>query len=104
MSSNPLAAIVHPNAVPLAAPVTPAPSPAAQKPAQQPAQPAAPQPSTDPGDFQLVIEEDKAAGSFVYKTVDRRTGEVVSQLPREQILRLREAFDYVAGAVVRTKA
>lgn len=61
-------------------------------------------PDLDPADFRLVIEEDKAAGSFVYKTIDRRTGEVVSQLPREQILRLREAFNYVAGDVIKTRA
>lgn len=61
-------------------------------------------PEDDPADFRLVIEEDKAAGSFVYKTIDRRTGEVVSQLPREQILRLREAFNYVAGDVIKTRA
>ena len=104
MSSNPVAASVHSAVVPAASPSGAAASPAAQKPAQPTTQQPPQQPSVDPADFQLVIEEDKAAGSFVYKTVDRRTGEVVSQLPREQILRLREAFDYAAGAVVRTKA
>ena len=55
-------------------------------------------------DLRLVIEEDKAAGSYVYKTIDRRTGEVIQQLPRDQVLRLREALDYEAGDVVRAKA
>jgi flagellar protein FlaG len=96
MSSNPVAANGPPAVVPSTVPAAPSASPAAQKPPQQP--------DLDPANFQLVIEEDKAAGSFVYKTIDRRTGQVVSQLPREQILRLREAFDYVAGAVVKTKA
>jgi len=58
----------------------------------------------DPVDMRLVIEEDKASGTYIYKTVNRRTGEVVQQLPREQILKLREALDYEAGAVVRAKA
>ena len=58
----------------------------------------------DPVDMRLVIEEDKASGSYVYKTVNRRTGEVVQQLPREQILKLREALHYEAGAIVRAKA
>jgi flagellar protein FlaG len=57
----------------------------------------------DPADLRLLIEDDQAAGSYVYKTVDRRTGKVVQQLPREQILRLREASDYTAGAVIKAK-
>lgn len=55
-------------------------------------------------DFRLVIEEDKSTHTFVYKTVNRTTGEVVSQVPREEVLRMREAPDYVAGKVVQTKA
>jgi flagellar protein FlaG len=58
----------------------------------------------DLSDMRLVIEEDKASGSYVYKTVNRVTGEVVQQLPREQVLQLRDQVDYVAGHVVRTKA
>ena len=59
---------------------------------------------SDPADLRLVIEEDKAAGTFVYKTVDWRTGEVVQQLPREEVLRLRESESYSAGQVLATKA
>lgn len=55
-------------------------------------------------DLRLVIEEDKASNSYVYKTVDRRTGKVIQQLPREQVLQLREQLDYEAGDVVRAKA
>jgi flagellar protein FlaG len=58
----------------------------------------------DPVDVRLVIEEDKATNSYVYKTVNRLTGEVIQQLPREQVLQLREQLDYEAGNVVRTKA
>jgi flagellar protein FlaG len=54
--------------------------------------------------MRLVIEEDKAAGSYVYKTINRLTGEVVQQLPRDQVLKLREALEYEAGDVVRAKA
>ena len=60
--------------------------------------------SPDPVDLRLVIEEDKATNSYVYKTVNRLTGEVIQQLPRAQILQLREQLDYEAGRVVRTKA
>jgi flagellar protein FlaG len=61
-------------------------------------------PIPDPVDLRLVIEEDQASGSYVYKTVNRRTGEVVLQLPRAEILRLREEAEYAAGAVIRARA
>ena len=51
-------------------------------------------------ELRLVIEEDKAANSFVYKTVDIRTGQVVQQFPREEVLRLRDTSDYEPGAVI----
>jgi flagellar protein FlaG len=57
----------------------------------------------DPADLRLVIEDDEAAGSYVYKTIDRRTGKVVQQYPREQIMKLGEASDYTAGAVIKAK-
>jgi flagellar protein FlaG len=73
------------------------------------AQPKAPPPhesavSSPEPDLRLVIEESPQSGSFVYKTVDRRTGEVVLQLPREEVLRLRDVQDYVAGDVITTQA
>lgn len=55
-------------------------------------------------DLRLVIEENPQAGTFVYKTIDRRTGEVVAQVPREEVLRMRESPDYMAGDVIRTEA
>ena len=66
----------------------PAPSPA----------PIAQRPVEEPAEFRLVIEEDPS-GSFVYKTLDRRTGEVVNQFPREQVLRLKESLGYAPGRV-----
>ena len=61
-------------------------------------------PANEAIDYRLVIEEDEASGSFVYKTLDRRTGEVVSQFPREQMLRLAQELKYEAGKVISTKA
>ena len=58
----------------------------------------------DPVDLRLVIEEDQASGSFVYKTVNRLTGEIVQSLPRAEILRLRNGPRYAAGQVIRTEA
>jgi flagellar protein FlaG len=73
------------------------------KPAKS-AAPAAVPAGPDPVDLRLVIEEDQASGSYVYKTVNWRTGEVVQSLPRAEILRLKEEARYAAGAVVSTKA
>jgi flagellar protein FlaG len=55
-------------------------------------------------DLRLVIEEDRTSGSYVYKTFNRRTGEVVQQLPQEELLRMQEDIAYQAGEVIRTKA
>jgi flagellar protein FlaG len=52
----------------------------------------------------LIIEEDQASGAFVYKTLDRNTGEVVLQFPREEMLKLRDRAAYQAGTVIRTTA
>lgn len=52
-----------------------------------------------PGDLRLVIEHDEASGEFVYKTVDRRTGETLQQFPREEVLRMRDGVDYESGDV-----
>lgn len=54
-------------------------------------------------DLRLVIEEGPKRGSFVYKTVDRTTGETIKQYPREQLVKLSEDPNYVAGAVADTK-
>lgn len=54
--------------------------------------------------YRLVIEEGPQAGSFIYKTLDRVTGEVVKQLPREQVVDLMRTSDYSAGSVIDTKA
>ena len=78
----------------------------------RPASPAAPEPAAaadaagheDEVDLRLVIEEDQASGTYVYKTFNRRTGEVVQQLPREQVLRLKDSAAYAAGGLIRTKA
>lgn len=61
-------------------------------------------PAQDEADLRLVIEEGGVAGSYVYKTVNRITGEVVSQLPREEVLRMRDAARYEVGSVVNAKA
>jgi flagellar protein FlaG len=54
--------------------------------------------------YRLVIEEGPHSGSFIYKTLDRVTGEVVKQLPREQVVNLMQTAEYSAGSVINTKA
>lgn len=58
-----------------------------------------PSPSSD---LRLVIEP--VGGSYVYKTIDRRTGEVVWQYPMEDILKMKHQDSYSAGVVIRTTA
>lgn len=60
-------------------------------------------PVSHSADMRLVIEDDRAAGCFVYKIVNRKTGEVVQQLPQEQMVKLREADGYLAGDVIKTQ-
>jgi len=54
--------------------------------------------------YRLVIEEGPTSGSFIYKTLDRVTGEVVKQLPREDVVGLMQTADYSSGSVIDTKA
>jgi flagellar protein FlaG len=54
--------------------------------------------------YRLVIEEGPKTGSFIYKTMDRVTGEVVKQFPREQVVDLMRSETYSAGAVIDTRA
>ncbi len=54
--------------------------------------------------LRLEIEDDKAAGCFVYKIINRTTGEIVEQIPQEQIVKLRESDGYMAGDVIKAQA
>jgi flagellar protein FlaG len=60
----------------------------------------APQVDDNAADLRLVIEDDKAAGSYVYVTINSVTGKVVSQIPREQLLKMREDPGYKPGSVI----
>lgn len=61
------------------------------------------EPHPDPaGQYRLVIEESSQGGRFIYKTVDRETGEVVRQLPREKLVEILESGAYASGTVIDT--
>lgn len=75
-----------------------------QQQVQQPAPaPAEPPPTAMNLDTRLVIEEDKQTRTFIYKTLDRETGEVLQQFPREQVLRLRQDPSYTPGQVLKAR-
>jgi len=70
----------------------------------QPARPAETAQATDHADLRLIIEEADEPGRYVYTIVDRRSGRIISQLPREEVLRLREQSDYAAGTLFKGEA
>lgn len=57
----------------------------------------------DVADLRLVIDRDPRSGQFIYKTINRRTGDVILQLPREDVVRMHAEIDYRAGAVIKIK-
>jgi len=54
--------------------------------------------------YRLVIEKGAVPGAFVYKTLNPETGEVVRQLPREDVVRLGDQPEYGPGKVIDTLA
>jgi flagellar protein FlaG len=54
--------------------------------------------------YRLIIEEGPTRGSFIYKTLDSVTGEIVRQFPREQVLRMSENGGYATGGLIDTNA
>lgn len=52
---------------------------------------------------QLVIEKDKLTGNYIYKTINRETGEVVQQFPREEVLRSMAVMRSLEGLIIDTK-
>jgi flagellar protein FlaG len=51
----------------------------------------------------LVIKEGAQAGVFIYTILDRATGQVLVQIPREEVVHIATRPDYTAGRVVDTK-
>ncbi len=55
-------------------------------------------------DLRLVIEHDEGTGDYIYRLVDRVTGQVVIERPRDEVSELATTPTYAAGTVVSTKA
>jgi flagellar protein FlaG len=64
----------------------------------------APAPAAEHSDLRLIIEESGEPGHYVYTIVDRRSGRIVSQLPRDEVLKLGERKTYSAGALFKGEA
>jgi flagellar protein FlaG len=52
--------------------------------------------------LRLTVDKDEKTGDWVYKAIDRYTGEVVRQLPRQELLDMRRTGKYEAGTVIKT--
>ncbi|GGZ39463.1 flagellar biosynthesis protein FlaG [Asticcacaulis endophyticus] len=52
--------------------------------------------------LKLVVDVDPDTGDFVYKAINRLTGQVVSQLPRKELLDMKNDANYRTGSVIKT--
>ena len=52
--------------------------------------------------LRLTVDKDPDTGDWVYKAIDRYTGEVIRQLPRKELLEMRKSANYQAGSVIKT--
>jgi beta-lactamase class A len=75
----------------------PAPPSAPAAPTQSPATAATPE-----ANQRLVIQESGEVGVFVYTILDRATGRVIVQLPRESVAEMARLSTYAAGQVITT--
>ena len=53
-----------------------------------------------PPNSKLQIEQDKVSGTFIYRSVDPDTGEVIAQWPSEKLLALRDFLTQMEGVLV----
>lgn len=53
--------------------------------------------------LRLTIDRD-SNGHWIYKAVDRITGEVIKQFPREELLKMKRGANYKPGDVIKTQA
>ena len=60
--------------------------------------------TVDPADLRLIIDEVGSPGEYLYTVIDQRTGKILSQLQRKELIRLKEQPDYIAGALFNGKA
>jgi flagellar protein FlaG len=59
---------------------------------------------TLPGNTKLQVEKDKELGTYIYRSINPDTGEVVRQWPSEELLAMREYLKEMEGILVDTQA
>jgi flagellar protein FlaG len=104
MNTNPKVPPVYPVPEPSQSQVRPESTPSHQQQDIAASAPSIPAYIAEPAVYRLVIDKDPVSGTFVYKTVDRVTGEIVTQLPCEEVIRLKDSASYTAGSLVDDKA
>jgi len=56
-----------------------------------------------PTNSKLQIERDKSTGTFIYRSIDPDTGEVIRQWPSEKLLELHDSLKEMEGMLVDTQ-
>ena len=59
---------------------------------------------TLPGNTKLQVEKDKELGTFIYRSINPDTGEVIRQWPPESLLEMREYLKQMEGVLLDTQA
>ena len=53
-----------------------------------------------PSNSRLQVVQDEKSGTFIYRSIDPDTGEVVAQWPPEQLLKMRDYLAELSGLIV----
>ncbi|MGA9658685.1 MAG: flagellar biosynthesis protein FlaG [Asticcacaulis sp.] len=57
---------------------------------------------TEPYQLRLTVDKDPETGQWIYRAIDRYTGEVVREMPRQELVALRQSSTYKTGSVIKT--
>lgn len=53
-------------------------------------------------DLRLTVDKDPETGEVVYKSINRLTGEVVSQMPNAEVMEMKRRESHAVGAIIIT--
>jgi uncharacterized FlaG/YvyC family protein len=53
-------------------------------------------------DLRLTVDKDPETGEVVYKSINRLTGEIVSQMPNAEVMAMKRRESYGTGAIIIT--
>lgn len=57
-----------------------------------------------PANTKLRIDQDKETGTYIYRSVDKETGQVVRQWPPDELVKLRDSMRELEGMLLDHKA